>query len=181
LLSAFRNTLSKIFSCWIEAMCAECATSSLDPMGTVATGSLVIKGSGQPARLKHRESCTGHVTRHFSVTHTSTNSLSIHSNFTVDGEDAHVDYDLIEHGLMKANSDLSIFCLYIGGTSITQQVFSLGQGDYIPHSFFRTWSLLLHCVDDKIYERVRLLVIDHFNSDESHLRDGLDDCMIIIV
>jgi hypothetical protein len=172
---------TRVVSFWIEVIFAECAPSSLDPMGTVATGSLVIKGSGQLARLKHRESCTGHVTRHFSVTHTGVNSLFIHSNFTVDREHAHVDYDLIEHGLMNANSDLSIFCLYMGGTCVTQQIPRLDQGDYIPQTFFRTWSLLLYCVEGNIYERVGLLVIDHFDSDETQIRDGLDDCMITIV
>jgi hypothetical protein len=172
---------TKNLRCWVEIISAECTPSSLDPTGTVATGSLVIRGSGHLARLKHTEVCTGHDTRHFSVKHTGLNSSSIRSNFTVGGEEAYVDYDLIDQGLMEANSDMSIYRLYLGGIFHTERTFRLSQGDYISTSFFKTWSLLLHCVNGNIFKRVGLLVSDHYNGDETSIWNGLENCMITII
>lgn len=95
----------------VEIISVECSASSLDPMGTVAMGRLVVKGSGRPAYLKHRERCEGSDTRHFTVKHTGMSSSHIHSNFSVDGHEANVDYDIIKHGLMRSNSDMSVYCL----------------------------------------------------------------------
>ena len=167
-------------TCWVEVISAECTPSSLDPMGTIAKGQLIIKGSGRPASLKHRENCAGHDTRHFSVKHTGSSSVYIRSNFTVDGQEANVDYDLIEHGLMKSNSEMSIYCLYVAGMSSTQRTFALDQGDYILRPVFKTWSLLLHCIDGKNYERVGFLASEHFNVG-IQFRDRLHECMITIV
>lgn len=165
----------------VEIISAECTPSSLDPTGTVAAGSIVIKGSGSLARLKHAEDCTRHDTRHFSITYTGLNSFTIQSNFTVDGEKANVDYDLIAQGLMEANSDMSIYRLYVGGMSRTRRIFRPSEGDYISTSFFRTWSLLLHCVNGNVFERVGLLVSDHYNGDETSIRNSLEECMITII
>lgn len=167
--------------CRVEIISAECTPSSLDPTGTVATGSLVIKGSGHLTRLKHAEDCTGHGSRHYTVVPTGLRSFSRHSNFTVDGEEAEVDYDLIEQGLMEKNSDMSIYRLYIGGRSHTQRVFRLSEGDYTSASFFRTWCLLLHCVNGNIFKRVGFLVYDHYNGDETSIWNNLEDCMITII
>lgn len=163
---------------WAEIISAECTPSSLDPTGTVATGSLVIKGSGYLARLKHTEVCTGHDTRHYSVKQLDLKSCSFHSNFTVDGKEANVDYDLIEHGLMKANSDMSIYCLYIGGMSLNKPLYRGSEGDYTLTSFFRTWSLLLHRVNGNIFERVGIQTYDHRNGNETMVRNSLEDCMV---
>ena len=166
---------------WAEIISAECTPSSLDPTGTVATASLVIKGSGYLARLEHREVCTGHDTRHFSVMQTDLETYSFHSNFTIDGKEANVDYDLIEHGLMKANSDMSIYCLYIGGLSLIKPIYRGSEGDYKLTSFFRTWSLLLHRVNDNIFERVGFLTYDHRNGNETEIRGSLEDCTVKII
>jgi hypothetical protein len=162
---------------WVEIISAECVPSSLDPTGTVAAGNIVVKGSGHFARLKH----TGHKTRHFPVVHTGLDSVFLHSNFTVDGENACVDYDLVEQGLMEANSDMSIYRLYIGGLSRTQRMFRPPKGDHTSRSFFRTWSLLLHCINGNVFERVGLLMSDHPDGDESKIQNGLEDCMITII
>jgi hypothetical protein len=166
---------------WIDIISVNCTPSSLDPLGTVAKGQLTIKGSGRPAFLKHREKCAGHDTRHFSVNRPGPYSISIRSNFTVDRQEANVDYDLIEHGLMESNSDMSIYCLYIGGMPHTQRVFAQSQADYIVRPVYRTWSLLLHRVDGNIFERVGLLVSEHLDGGESQFRNSLSDCMITIV
>jgi hypothetical protein len=166
---------------WVEIISAECTPSSLDPTGTVAAGSIVIKGSGRLARLKHAEDCTGHDTRHFSVTHTCLDSVTLRSNFTVDGKQANVDYDLIAQGLMEANSDMSIYRLYIGGMSRTRRIFRPSEGHYRSASFFRTWSLLLHCVNGNTFERVGLQISDHVDGDEMKIRNGLEDCTITII
>jgi hypothetical protein len=166
---------------WVEIIFAECTSSSLDPTGTVAAGRIVIKGSGRLARLKHAEDCIEHDTRHFSVTHTGLDSVTLRSNFTVDGKQANVDYDLIAQGLMEANFDMSIYRLYIGGMSRTRRIFRPSEGDYISTSFFRTWSLLLHCVNGNVFERVGLLVSDHYNGDEMSIRNSLEECMITII
>jgi hypothetical protein len=166
---------------WVDIISAECIPSSLDPMGSVAKGQLVIKGGGRPALLNHREVCSGRYTRHFSVTRSDVRSMNIRSNFTVEEQEANVDYDLIEQGLMKPNSDTSIYCLYIAGMPFTQRVFRLHQGDYISRLVYRTWALLLHCVDGNDFERIGLLVSDHFDRNEVHLRNSLNPCIITIV
>jgi hypothetical protein len=165
----------------INITSAKCIPSSLDPLGIVAKGQLTIEGSGRPARLKHREKCAGHDTRHYSVNSTSPYSVTISSNFTVDGQEANVDYDLIEHGLMESNSDMSIYCLYICGMSYMHRMFSHSQADFILRPAYKTWSLLLHRVDDNIFERVGLLVSEHFDGGESRFRDSLSDCTITVV
>jgi hypothetical protein len=166
---------------WIDIISAKCTPSSLDPTETVGRGHLTIKGSGQLARLKHTESCVEHGTRHFSVKHFSADHLSIHSNFSVDGQEAYVDYDLIEHGLMEANSDMSVYRLYLGGMSLTARVFRLNRGDFVLRPEYWTWSLLLRCVDGQFFERVGLVVSRHDNGSETQSRNGLEDCTITIV
>jgi hypothetical protein len=168
-------------TCWVDIISAECIPSSLDPMGSVAKGRLVIKGGGRPALLNHRQVCSGRYTRHFSVTRSNVRSIYIRSNFTVEGQEANVDYDLIEQGLMKPNSVMSIYCLYIAGTPFTQRTFRSRQGDYISCLAYRTWALLLHCVDGKNFERIGLLVSEHFNRSEVHLRNSLKQCIITII
>jgi hypothetical protein len=165
---------------WIDIISADCPASSLDPMGTVAEGQLTIKGSGRPARLKHGENCEGDNTRHFTVKRTGINSIYSCSNFTVDGKGVNVDYDLIEHGLMKPNSEMSIYCLYIAGMSSTQRTFVPSQGDYILRPVYKVWSLLLHCVDGGNYERVGFQFSEHLNVGEQ-FRDSLHECTITIV
>ena len=171
----------KSLTWWIDVLSAQCTPSSLDPMGTVAKGHLIIKGSGRPAYLKHREAHEGHVTRHFSVGHPNNDSVYIRSNFTVDGQEANVDYDLIERGLMNSNSEMSVYCLFLGGMSFTQRVFVLGQENYTSYPVFRTWSLLLYCVDGEIFERVGMLVSDNFDKDEVRFRESLDQRVVTIV
>jgi hypothetical protein len=92
-----------------------------------------------------------------------------------------VDYELIGHGLMTSNSDMSIYCLYFAGMSLMWRTFSLDQGDYNLRPVYRTWSLLLHCMDGNNFERVRFLEFDHINCDEIQFRDGLNECMITII
>lgn len=149
-------------------------------MGTVAKGRLVIKGGSRLA-LNHRDDCSGHDTRHISVKRLNVRSIYIHSCFTVEGQEANVDYNLIEHGLMKSNSDMSIYCLYVAGMPFTQRIFAQDRGDYILHPAYRTWTLLLRCVDGKIFERIGLLVSDHFNGSEVQFRDSLNERIITIV
>jgi hypothetical protein len=167
-------------TCLVEIISAECSTSPIDPMGSVATGRLVVKGSGRPACLKHRESCEGSDTRHFTVKHTGMSSIHVHSNFSVDGHEANVDYDLIKHGLMRSNSDMSVYCLCLAGMSSTQRTFRLGRGDYSLRPVYRTWSLLLHCVDGKNFERIGFLVSDH-NDNGYQFRNSLHECTITII
>lgn len=164
----------------VEIISAECSASSLDPMGTVATGRLVVKGSGRPACLKHRESCEGSDTRHFTVKHTGMSSSHIHSNFSVDGHEANVDYDLIKHGLMRSNSDMSVYCLCLAGMSFIERTFLLGKGEYSLRPVYRTWSLLLHCGGGKTFERIGFLVSDH-NDNGYQFRNSLYECTITII
>lgn len=180
-LTANAVTDVKSLTWWIDITSAQCTPSSLDPMGTVAKGHLVIKGSGRPAYLKHREACEGHVTRHFSVGHPSSGSIHIRSNFTVDGQEANVDYDLIERGLMNPNSDMSVYCLFLGGISLTQRVFVRDQDKYISSPVLRTWSLLLYCVEGEIFERVGMLVSDHFDEDEFQFRKRYNQRVITVI
>ncbi len=165
----------------INITSAECIPSSLDPLGTVAKGKLTIKGSGRPARLKHREKCAGHDTRHYSVNQKSLRSFLIRSNFTVDGREANVDYDLIKHGLMDSNSEMSVYCLFICGMSYTDRLFSPSEADYIFQPTYKTWNLLLHRVDDNVFERVGLLEYEQVGRVESRFRDSFSDCTITIV
>ena len=171
---------------WVEIVSAECTPSSLDPTGTVASGSLVIKGSGQGARLKHKEVWSG-PGRHFSVTHTNLGSISILSNLTVGEREVFVDYDLIERGLMKANSDMSIYCLYIGGMSIPRDLYNQVEGLHTPDSTLTSdsvliaWRLLLHRINGNIFERVGFLESYHADGKETTIRNGLEDCMITII
>lgn len=90
-------------------------------------------------------------------------------------------YDLIEQGLMKANSVMSMYCLYITGMPFTQRTFRLSQGGYSSCVAYRTWALLLHCVDGKRFERIGLLVSEHFNGSEVQFRKILDQCIITII
>lgn len=166
---------------WIDVISAECTPSSLDPMGKVAEGRLIIKGGCRPAILKHRESCEGHDTRHFSVSHSGPDSVSIRSNFTVDGQEANVDYDLIAHGLMKPNSDMSIYCIYLCGMPFTRRIFARSQADYISRPLYKMWSLLLHRVDGEIFERVGFLVSEHSDGSETQFRNNLKNCTIAIL
>ncbi len=166
---------------WSHIISAECTPLSSDTTGTVANGKLIIKGRGRPASLKHRESGIGQETRHFTVKQVDTRSVHIDSNFTVDGHEANVDYDIVAHGLMEPNSDMSVYCLYIGGMSFVRRIFVKDLGDYDLRPVFKTWSLLLCCVDDKIFERVGLLISEHNDKEESQIRNSLDDCVITII
>lgn len=170
---------------WVEIIAAECLASSLDPTGLVKKGQLIMKGHGPPARLRHREKCAGHETRHFTVKQTDINSFNIFPNFTVDGqqaymEEAYVDYDLIEHGLVEPNSDMSIYRLYIAGMSDTKRAFDRKQGNYVWEPVYRTWSLLLQGIDMEKFERVGFVVSEHSNTGDQ-LRDGLHECKITLV
>lgn len=176
------TSLGEIMSvaCLVEIISAECSASSLDPMGTVANGRLVIKGSGRLACLKHRENCGGGDTRHFTVKCTGVDSVHIRSNFSVDGHEANVDYDLIEHGLMRSNSDMDIYCLCLASMSFMRRTFLLGREDYDLRPVCRTWSLLLRCVDGKNFERLGLLVSDHLDNGDQ-FRKSLHECTITII
>jgi hypothetical protein len=168
-------------TCWVDIISVECIPSSLDPMGSVAKGQLMIKGGGRPALLEHRQVFSGLHTRHFSVTRSNIRSINIRSNFTVEGQEANVDYDLIEQGLMKPNSVMSIYCLYIAGMPFTRRIFRIRHGDYISCLFYKTWALLLRCVDGNNFERIGLLVSEHSNGSEVHIRNGLTQSIITII
>jgi hypothetical protein len=165
---------------WIEIVSAGCSASSLDPLGMVGKGQLVIKGRGRPAYLRHREKDAGHESRHFTVKHTGISSVYVRSNFTVDRQEAYVDYDLIGQGLMESNSDMSIYCLYLGGMSGTQRTFVREQNDYILRPVYKTWSLLLHSIDEGNFERVGFLVSECFDTGDQ-FRDSLPEYIMTIV
>jgi hypothetical protein len=166
---------------WIDIISAECVPSSLDPMGTVAKGRLVIRGAGRPALLSHREDFSGRYTRHYTVDRHNACSFSIQSNFTVEGQNANVDYDLIEHGLMKPNSDMSIYCLYIAGMPCTGRSFDVSLGEYTDCLAYMTWALLLHRVDGENCERLGLIVSKHFYSEGVSLLTSLNQSTITII
>lgn len=166
---------------WIEIISTECIPSSVDPTGTVSNGRLVINGSGRPAVLRHQEDCAGRETRHFSVKRRKISSFSVCSNFTVDEQEAYVDYDLIEHGLMEPNSDMSIYCLYLAGMTSARRTLLLGRGEYILSPLYTMWSLLLRCLDDGTFERVGLLMSEYCDGNEVRFRDSLHKRTITIV
>ena len=169
---------TKNVTCLVEIISAECSASSLDPMGTVANGRLVIKGSGRLASLKHREE--GNDSHHFTFERTGIRSHRFHSNFSVDWHEANVDYNLIEHGLMRSNSDMRIYCLCLASMSFTERVFVLGQGYYDFRPIYKTWSLLLHCVDGTNFERIGFLISD-FPGNCDQFRNSLHECTVTII
>jgi hypothetical protein len=59
--------------------------------------------------------------------------------------------------------------------------FSTSRGVYVPGSGYRTWALLLHCVDGENFERIGLLVTEHFDSSEVSLRNSLEQRTITII
>ena len=166
---------------WVEIVSATCTPSSLDPLGTVASGRLALRGRSRESFLQHRENCTGRETRQFSITHSSPRFSYIRSNFTVEGHEVDVDYDLINHGLMEPNSDMSIHCLDLATMSLTRQVFISENATYKACLVYKTWSLLLRRVHDDCFERVGFLASEHSMADEMSTPDNLHDYLFTIV
>ena len=70
--------------------------------------------------------------------------------------------------------------LCLASIPFTQRTFLLGQGDYSLRLVYRTWSLLLHDVGGKNFERIGFLVSDH-NDNGYHIRNSLHECTITII
>lgn len=173
-----KNT-GREFRLCLEIVSAETTPSSLDPMGTVAAGQVVVVGSSRPGLLRHLEAGMGDKSRHYTCEQLKSDTFRIQSHFTVDGEEAHVDYDLIEHGLMKPNSELSITCLDIAETS---SVVLMTHGNKTAHwaePKTMTWSLLLRRIEGEKFERVGLLNVRRDQTRKVGI--DLQECAITIV
>jgi hypothetical protein len=73
--------------------------------------------------------------------------VSIRSNFTVNGCAADVDFDLIESGLVKPDSDMEVHCLRLASTQSLSRTFETSTRDYFVVPRLITWSLLLRKIE----------------------------------
>ncbi|CZR56613.1 uncharacterized protein PAC_06502 [Phialocephala subalpina] len=106
---------------------AECIPASADPTGAILKGHLVMKGNITRALLRHKKSFPDQPSCSYTVTWLAgrRDRVRIGSNFTVNGHDANVDFDLIESGLIKPDSDMEVHCLRLASTQSPLRTFCL--------------------------------------------------------
>ena len=166
----------------IDVITAECTPSSVDQLGAVLQGRLVVKGRSRQVLLRHTEDCIGTKTRHYSSEIIDVQSYSVKNHFDVENQSAMVDYDLIEQGLMKPNSAMSVHCLEIAGTHYMQSVSNdESREEYSLQPAYRSWSLLLHCVGGNNFERVGLVKQFYLTEKETPPWDSMSEDIFTII
>lgn len=170
-----------VLTSFVEIMSAECIPSSVDKLGAVSEGRLVVRGSTRPALLSHKDDCERADTQHFSMLGIDTRTRSITNHFKVEGQDANVDYDLIEQGLMEPNSDMSIHCLHIAGAPFDRCIYYRSQRECANHPAYKMVFLLLRCVGDQIFERIGFLHCDYQDGKEKEVQNSLKENTVTLV
>jgi hypothetical protein len=140
---------------------AECISASADHTGAVLEGHLIIKGNISRALLQHtrffpdQPSCSYTITRFAGYQDES--RACIRSNFTVDGQGADVDFDLIEGGLIRPDSNMEVHCLRLASTQSPLHTFDTNTRDYSVVPRLVIWSLLLRQLEGENFERIGFL------------------------
>jgi hypothetical protein len=146
---------------------AECIPASADPTGAVLKGYLVIKRNITRTLLRHKRAFTNQPSCSYTVTwgtgldDQDRSRVSITSNFTVNGCAADVDFDLIESGLVKPDSDMEVHCLRLASTKSSLRTFDAHTRDYREVPRLITWSILLRQLDGESFERIGFVTSEY--------------------
>jgi hypothetical protein len=155
-----------------DIVAVDCIPASTDITGTVLKGQLAIKGNITRILLQHKRSFPNQLSCSYTVTWddghdcSDRSRQSIRSNFTVMEHDAHVDFDLIESGLIKPDSTMEIHSLLLASNQSPLCCFSSDTGEYNDVPMLITQSLLLRQLEGENFERIGFLTSKYWTDVE---------------
>ena len=87
-------------------------------------------------------------------------TISIRPNYTVDGHDADIDFDLVQSGVIKLNSVVEVHCLCLASAPAPQTTFNMTTRQNVVLPMRRRWSILMKQLEGDTFERIGSLTSD---------------------